>query len=204
MLVIRLQRTGRSGHAQFRVVVQDVRQTPTSGKVVASLGAYNPHAKELNIDIEKTKVFLANGAQPSGRLASLLEKQGIKLPKWVQLTEKKQKTTRNPEKLRKNQPADAKALADEPAKPEMTEDKPADAEAMVDKPADTEVVADKPADAEVKEEAQTEVEAVVVETETEVSEPAQAKIDAIVEAKTPTSEPVPAAEIVAKAKPAKK
>ena len=28
MLVIRLQRTGRKGHAQFRVVVQDSRRTP--------------------------------------------------------------------------------------------------------------------------------------------------------------------------------
>ena len=53
MLVIRLQRTGRKGHAMFRIVVQDSRQTPTSGKVVARLGSYNPHNKEVIIDKEK-------------------------------------------------------------------------------------------------------------------------------------------------------
>jgi hypothetical protein len=35
MLAIRMQRTGRKGHAMFRVVVQDSRLTPSSGRVVA-------------------------------------------------------------------------------------------------------------------------------------------------------------------------
>ena len=35
MLAIRMQRTGRKGHAQFRVIVQESRRTPTSGNVVA-------------------------------------------------------------------------------------------------------------------------------------------------------------------------
>lgn len=61
MLVIRMQRTGRKGYAQFRVVVQDVRQTPTSGHVVAGLGTYDPHTKQANVDIEKAKYYLLNG-----------------------------------------------------------------------------------------------------------------------------------------------
>ena len=55
MLVIRLQRTGRKGHAQFRVVVQDSRRTPSSGKIVAALGHYNPHNKEIVVNKEKAK-----------------------------------------------------------------------------------------------------------------------------------------------------
>ena len=44
MLAIRMQRTGRKGHAMFRVVVQESRLTPTSGRVVAMLGSYDPHS----------------------------------------------------------------------------------------------------------------------------------------------------------------
>ncbi len=49
MLAIRMQRTGRKGSAQFRVVVQDSRKTPTSGNIVALVGNYDPHAKVTNI-----------------------------------------------------------------------------------------------------------------------------------------------------------
>lgn len=99
-----MQRTGRKGYAQYRVVVQDSRVTPTSGRVVASLGTYNPHTKEATIDAEKAKQYLANGAQPSDRVALLFKKQGIELPSWVQAPSNKQKSIRNTEKLRKNQP----------------------------------------------------------------------------------------------------
>ena len=74
MLVIRLQRTGRKGHAQFRVVVQDSRRTPTSGKVVALLGTYNPHSKAVVLNKERAQHFLDHGAQPSDRVVVLLKK----------------------------------------------------------------------------------------------------------------------------------
>lgn len=107
MLAIRMQRTGRKGHAMFRVVVQDARLTPTSGKVVALLGSYDPHSKAVTLDTEKASFYLTNGAQPSDRAARLLKSEGIKLPEWVKLTEAKQGKLRNPEKLRKNQPKEA-------------------------------------------------------------------------------------------------
>lgn len=105
MLAIRMQRTGRKGHAQFRVVVQNSRQTPTSGRVVANLGSYNPHTKEAKLDLEKATLFMSNGAQPSERVAQLLKNEGVKLPDWVQTADKKQKATKHGDKLRKNQPA---------------------------------------------------------------------------------------------------
>lgn len=114
-----MQRTGRKGHAQFRVVVQDSRQTPSSGRVVAGLGSYNPHTKEANLDVEKATYYLNNGAQPSDRVALLLKNQGVKLPEWVELAhKKKQKTVKNADKLRKNQPAEEvveEVVAEEPA-----------------------------------------------------------------------------------------
>lgn len=104
MLAIRMQRTGRKGHTMFRLVVQESRRTPTSGKVVATLGSYDPHAKVTSFDKEKASFYLEHGAQPSERVARLLQSEGLKLPKWVTLSESKAGKLRNPEKLRKNQP----------------------------------------------------------------------------------------------------
>ena len=116
MLAIRLQRTGRSGHSQFRLIAQDSRFSPKRGRVVAYLGSYNPHTKEVKLDGEKISQYLSNGAQPSDTAARLIKKEGIKLPAWVSSAQPKQKTVRNPEKRRSTRPADAK-----PAEPEATE-----------------------------------------------------------------------------------
>lgn len=105
MLAIRLQRTGRKGHAMFRLVVQDARRTPTSGKVVAWLGSYDPHNKSVNLDKDKAQFYLSNGAQPSGRVVSLMIKEGLKLPKWVRLNDSKKRAIKNPEKRRSTRPA---------------------------------------------------------------------------------------------------
>ena len=101
----------------FRVVVQESRLTPTSGKVVAQIGHYDPHAKTTSIDKEKASFYLEHGAQPSDRVVRLLEREGVKLPKWATKSEDKKRAIRNPEKLRKNQPAEEKApevVAEEP------------------------------------------------------------------------------------------
>lgn len=113
MLAIRMQRTGRKGHAQFRVVVQDSRRTPTSGRIVALLGNFNPHTKEAKIDKEKAEYYLKNGAQPSDRVVRLLKAEGVKLPSWVKVPSSKERSIRNIEKLRKNRPAEE--VQEEPA-----------------------------------------------------------------------------------------
>jgi len=105
MLTIRMQRTGRKGFATFRVVVQDSRFAPSSGRVVAKIGHYNPHTKETVIDKEKATEFLSQGAQPSPRVVRLLQAEKIALPDWVEVkAQDKKRKIRNPEKLRKNQP----------------------------------------------------------------------------------------------------
>lgn len=105
MLAIRMQRTGRKGHAEFRIIVQESRRTPTSGSIVTQLGHYNPHAKTIVLDKEKTTFYLDHGAQPSDSVVRLLQKEAIALPAWVKLATTKSRATRHPEKLRKNQPA---------------------------------------------------------------------------------------------------
>lgn len=141
MLAIRLQRTGRSGHAQFRLIVQDSRFSPARSRVVAYLGSYDPHTKTAVIDGEKASLYLSNGAQPSDRVASLLQKEGIKLPGWVKVKQPQQRSTRNPDKRRSTRPAQPEAEA--PAEPtEATEpvETPAEepvAEAPEEAPAET-------------------------------------------------------------------
>ncbi len=105
MLVIRLQRAGRTHYAMYRIVVQDSRRHPSSGKVVDYVGSFNPHSKEVEFDKSLVEKYLANGAQPSTRVARLLSDAKVKLPSWVKLANKdKKRSVRNPEKLRKNQP----------------------------------------------------------------------------------------------------
>ena len=105
MLAIRMQRLGRKGHPTYRVVVQDSRSTPTSGKFVAMLGSYDPHSKTTTLVKEKAEFYLKNGAQPSDRVVSLFQSEGVKIPSWVKVVKSKTKTTKTPEKLRKNRPA---------------------------------------------------------------------------------------------------
>ncbi|HJP81191.1 MAG TPA: 30S ribosomal protein S16 [Candidatus Saccharimonadales bacterium] len=105
MLAIRLQRLGRKGYPVYRLAVQEAQRHPSSGRVVAYVGSYNPHTKESNVQVEQAQKYLDNGAQPTPRVVKLLADAGVKLPKWVkQPTADKQKSVKNAEKLRKNQP----------------------------------------------------------------------------------------------------
>jgi len=113
MLAIRLQRRGRKGHAQYRVIVQDKDRTPTSGRVVFNLGSYDPHSKKVTLNTEKAEYYLSNGAQPSDTAARILRNNGVTMPSWVKTNDVASRSLKNPEKLRKHQPAE-EAPAEEP------------------------------------------------------------------------------------------
>lgn len=105
MLAIRLQRLGRKAYPVYRLAVQESNRHPSSGRVVAYVGSYNPHTKEANVNVEQAQKYLDNGAQPTPRVVKLLKDAGVKLPKWVkEFDASKAKNVRNAEKLRKNQP----------------------------------------------------------------------------------------------------
>jgi small subunit ribosomal protein S16 len=124
MLAIRLQRLGRKGLPVYRLAVQEAQRHPSSGRVVAYVGSYNPHTKDANIQVELAQKYLDNGAQPSPRVVKLLKDAGVKLPKWVKEASKKEKTIRNAEKLRKNQPKEEapEEVAEAPAEDDTTGD----------------------------------------------------------------------------------
>ena len=104
MLAIRLQRLGRKGYPVYRLAIQEAHRHPSSGRVVSNVGSWNPHTIEAKIEKELAEKYLYNGAQPTPRVALLLEKAGIELPKWVKKPAPKNRAIKNVEKLRKNQP----------------------------------------------------------------------------------------------------
>ena len=71
MLAIRLQRLGRKGYPVYRLAVQEAHRHPSSGRVVAYVGSYNPHTKEVNIQVELAQKYLDNGTQPTPRVVKL-------------------------------------------------------------------------------------------------------------------------------------
>lgn len=126
MLAIRLQRLGRKGYPVYRLAVQESQRHPSSGRVVAYVGSYNPHTKEANIQVADAQKYLDNGAQPTPRVVKLLKDAGVKLPKWVKQPETgKAKAIKNTEKLRKNQPKEeiSNVVEETPAEEAPAQDK---------------------------------------------------------------------------------
>ncbi len=138
MLAIRLQRVGRAGYPTYRLAVQESQRHPSSGRVVAYVGSYNPHTKQANVQVEVAQKYLDNGAQPTPRVVKLLKDAGVKLPSWVkQEAGDKQKSIRNAEKLRKNQPKEevVEEVVDTPEEP-AAEESEAPVEEVTDEPAE--------------------------------------------------------------------
>ncbi|MBR3996547.1 MAG: 30S ribosomal protein S16 [Clostridia bacterium] len=75
---IRLRRMGAKKAPFYRVVVADSRY-PRDGRFIEEIGYYNPLTEpaEVKIDAEKAKQWIANGAQPTETVKSLLKKSDI-------------------------------------------------------------------------------------------------------------------------------
>ncbi len=75
---IRLRRMGAKKAPFYRVVVADSR-FPRDGRFIEVIGTYNTMVDpaEINIDAEKAKKWIANGAQPTDTVKDILKKEGI-------------------------------------------------------------------------------------------------------------------------------
>lgn len=124
MLAIRMQRNGRTHYPTYRIVVQESQRHPLSGRIVAMVGNYNPATKALTLDKESVEKYLKNGAQPSSRVAFILKKNGVKLPKWYKETTAKKAVPKHADKLRKNQPKE-EPVAEAPAEAVEANEAPA-------------------------------------------------------------------------------
>ena len=75
---IRLRRMGAKKAPFYRIVVADSRY-PRDGRFIEELGYYDPTKEPsvVKVDAEKAQKWIANGAQPTDTVKSLLKKQGV-------------------------------------------------------------------------------------------------------------------------------
>lgn len=75
---IRLRRMGAKKAPFYRIVVADSRY-PRDGRFIEEIGTYNPLTEPatVNIDAEKAKKWIGNGAQPTDTVKALLKKSNI-------------------------------------------------------------------------------------------------------------------------------
>ena len=75
MVKIRLRRVGAKKAPYYRVVVAD-SHSPRDGRFIEEIGTYDPLTNPVTIDIdmERAKYWIANGAQPTDTVRGLLKK----------------------------------------------------------------------------------------------------------------------------------
>ncbi|MBO6207830.1 MAG: 30S ribosomal protein S16 [Lachnospiraceae bacterium] len=75
---IRLTRMGKKKKPVYRIVVADSRNA-RDGKVIDEIGTYDPNTEPstYKVDAEKTKKWLANGAQPTETVGKILKLANI-------------------------------------------------------------------------------------------------------------------------------
>lgn len=104
-LKIRLARGGAKKRPFYRVVVADSR-SPRDGRYIEKLGTFDPlkakdAADRVVLDLEKAKEWIAKGAQPTDRVARLLDAAGVL----------KREARNNPEKAQPKKKAQERAAA---------------------------------------------------------------------------------------------
>jgi small subunit ribosomal protein S16 len=75
---LRLTRIGSKKNPIYRIVAADSR-SPRDGKFIEIIGRYNPQTEPslIEVDEEKARKWLSNGAQPTETVNRLLKIKGI-------------------------------------------------------------------------------------------------------------------------------
>lgn len=75
---IRLRRMGAKKNPYYRIVVADSR-SPRDGRCIEEIGTYNPLTEPatIQVDADKVKTWIQNGAQPTDTVRGLLKKAGV-------------------------------------------------------------------------------------------------------------------------------
>jgi small subunit ribosomal protein S16 len=147
---IRLARGGSKKRPFYSIVVADVR-APRDGRFIEKLGTFNPllakdNEQRVNMDLDRVKHWLGEGAQPTDKVLRFLDEAGIlkreprnnpnkaKPGKKAQerIAEKEQKE-QDAKEAAEAAEAEAKAAAEAPA-----EEAPAEAEAPAEEAASEE------------------------------------------------------------------
>ena len=104
-LKIRLARGGAKKRPFYRIVVADSR-SPRDGRYIEKIGTFDPlkakdAADRVVLDLEKAKAWLGKGAQPTDRVARILDGVGLL----------KREARNNPEKAQPKKKAQERAAA---------------------------------------------------------------------------------------------
>ena len=75
---IRLRRMGAKKAPFYRIFVADERY-PRDGRFIEEIGYYDPTKEPtvVNLDADKAKTWLKNGAQPTDTVKVILKKEGV-------------------------------------------------------------------------------------------------------------------------------
>ncbi len=144
---IRLSRGGAKKRPFYRIVVADSR-SPRDGRYIEKIGTFNPllprdSEDRIQLDTDRVKHWLSNGALPTDRVLRFLDAEGIM----------KREPRNNPEKAKpgkkrlereeaKRAAEEEKAAAEEEAAEQETADAAAAAEEEADEKATDEVAAE--------------------------------------------------------------
>ena len=102
-LKIRLARGGSKKRPYYHIVLADAR-SPRDGRFLENLGSWNPmlakgDAKRVELDADRIKHWLDNGAQPTDRVLRFLDEAGVA----------KRETKNNPDKAKPGKKAQERA-----------------------------------------------------------------------------------------------
>ena len=129
MIKLRLKRFGKKREASFRLVACN-STSRRDGRPLEELGFYNPRTKETRLNTEAIRARLAQGAQPTDTVLTLLERGGLvekSVRPSVVVGQKKQTALRE---------AAAKQAAKEAAEAKAAEEAAAAAAAAAEAPAE--------------------------------------------------------------------
>ncbi len=158
-----MSRGGAKKRPFYKIVVADSRR-PRDGKFIEKVGFFNPllpkdKKERLNLDIERIKYWLAQGAQPSERIARFLgQAEVIPMPPQRNNPIKAKPKKKAQEKLKAA--AEAKKAAEAaPAETPVAEAAPAETPAAEAAPAETPAAEAAPAETPAAEAAPAETPA---------------------------------------------
>ena len=111
---IRLARGGSKKRPFYRIVAADSRM-PRDGRFIEKLGTYNPllpkdSEERVKMNVERIQYWLSEGAQPTDRVARMLEAAGVR-----EKTERSNPKKGEPGQKAKDRAEEKAAKAAEPA-----------------------------------------------------------------------------------------
>src|SRR3989338_10292203 len=121
MLAIRLKRVGRTNDPSFRIIVQDHRRSPKKTRgLVEYVGSYDARKGTPQVNGERVKYWMSQGAQPSDTVHNLLVDAKIITGKKVNAMNKKTKVVKEAPKEDAKPVAPAAELKESETTPEVS------------------------------------------------------------------------------------